>query len=168
MGVPRELKINEHLQVTQQPIKEIEAFHKTALVSQKDCNDEKFAYNLSSHTLDISLSTEGNTDFTLTIGDSDKTALTLELSNDGFTVNGEVYNTSPFNNKNEQKLRILVDKCFCEIFIGDGSVCATRCFDTLDTDTVLTIKSNKNISLNSLEVFEIDSVKPTYHQDIDV
>lgn len=166
MGIPRKLGLNNKLQLTQQPIPETDILHGKLLANCRNCTVSDLNTELGSHTLDIQLCCSTDSSLTLLLGDDRSDGLTLELNPDSFAVNGEHYPVSPFGDQTQKALRILVDKSFAEIFLGDGAVCATRCFHTLGDCTTLKLRSSQPIRIHQLDVWDMKAAQITYHPDV--
>jgi len=166
MGIPRELKINTKLQLTQQPIAQTDSLHEKKLLEAYECRTVHTHFPLGSNMLDLQLDCSFDAALTLTVSDAGTAALTIDLAKDHFAVNGERYPTAPFGGSKNGSLRLLIDRSFAEIFLGDGAVSATRCFAPIGTDTALILSSDQPIYIHSLAVWQMKPTSISYHHSL--
>ena len=164
MGIPRQLGLNEKLELLQQPIPETDELHGQCIYHCADTTVSGLNVDLTGNLLDIQLRYSGG-DLDLTLMNGFTPAMILELSRHEFAVNGETYEKIPFTQE-EKSIRILVDKSFAEIFLDDGRVCATRCFGTLEDMAALTLRSDSPIRIHQLDVWEMKKTNISYHPDL--
>lgn len=161
MGVPRDLRINARGELTQQPSREIESLRGEAMLALAQQPLESAAYHLRSNQLDIDLSyTLAESEIlTLSLENADGSVpLSLTLRTDGFIVNGETYTGDAFCGAAEKHVRLLIDRTVAELFLGDGAVSATRCFDVLDEHPTLRLHASAPGVLNRLHVYPMRSI----------
>ena len=139
MGIPREVGLNNNRRITQKPITELSKLRERLL--NKTDNTEF----VGSDTMDIEAKTEK--DFCLSVEDK----FNIKIFDDGFSVNGERYFCEMPKDKT---VRILIDRSVAEIFFGDGSVTATRCFDFIGNAPLI-----KTVGTKSLKCYKIKNIK---------
>ncbi len=126
MGIPREVGLSDDLRITQKPITEFFKLRGDLVSTDK----QEF---IGADMMDIEFSYNG--DITLSVGYK----LTLEISDDGFSLCGEKYFCEM---PKEKTVRLLIDKTVAEIFFGDGSITATSCFEYIGGKPPIKIDEN--------------------------
>ena len=161
MSVPREVELNERMQVTQQPIPELDTLRGDKAVDIRDVTAEGHRVPLPGSAVDIRLTYAADKAVTLTLEGADS-LLTLEMGEDGFTLNGARYEAAPFGN-GEKTVRILVDKCVAEIFFGDGAVSAVGFFPYGGEELALNLSA---ASVKRLEVWPMTATPTTLCEEL--
>lgn len=146
MGIPRTVGLNPSFQLTQQPIVELDNLHDTCICSFAGERRTEINFSAPSDMLDILL--EYQYDLQGEIGLTISEQLSLCIAPDGFTINGEHYSCDM--QSCGSRLRLLVDRTVAELFFGDGSVCATRCFDHIGSTPQIQIVASGEAVLTDL------------------
>ena len=162
MSVPRELGLNSRLQVTQLPIPELDTLHGDKVLEVADITADSHQFDLTSSLLDIRLTYTADTPVTLTLAGAD-TLLTLALEKERFAVNGNVYEAAPFAPGEDKTVRILVDKCVAEIFLGDGAVSTVGFFPYGGEALSLGLTA---ATVTALEVWAMNEAKTTLCEEL--
>ncbi|MBQ2709418.1 MAG: glycoside hydrolase family 32 protein [Clostridia bacterium] len=116
MGTPRELGINDRLQLTSMPIREIETLH---IGEAMRFSGESGCMELGAPSLDMTLELCG--DVVLEF----EGMTTITVTSDGFAIDGFA-RPGTLAPAEKRRLRILMDCSFVELYFDDGAVSAAR------------------------------------------
>ncbi len=142
MGIPREVGLNENLRITQKPIKGFDTLREKPLDNIADKTEFT-----GSDLMDIEAEFEDG--FCLAVEDK----FILKALSDGFSVNGERYYCEM---PKEKTVRILIDRSVAEMFFGDGSVTATRCFEFIGGTPIVKTEGVKSLSCYKINPIKIE------------
>lgn len=154
MGVPRVLGLTGDLKLTQQPIEEIKTLRCEKVFEGKA---KPFKAGCDMLDIEIELDIFDNCRFNLELKNAEEVLFFLEITENSFTVNGEVYDVCLSDCLENGKARILIDKTVAEIFLGDGSVCATRCFPYIGKNPTVFVEAQKGAEIVCYKMKECET-----------
>ncbi len=147
MATPREVGLNQHLQVTTMPIREI-----------KELRYSPQEFNGNSGNLEIDAQADLEIQFSGTLLLEIAGCLKILVHTDSFEMNGTSY-SFPTENQMPQKLRILLDRSFAELYFDDGVITAVRPFQYSGETLHLHIEGSVQLRAWNLHSVEIDDAR---------